>query len=100
MYKVQSVLTVQLCAASAGLVLHSLWYFSKVYHHSTGPAKCHPGHTGSKGAGTLLYGSERTGSGLGAAKLGIAGCCCRGIAFEGNIAARGVLVARRPLSSM
>jgi hypothetical protein len=26
-----------------------------------------------QGAGTLLYGSERTGSGLGAAKLGIAG---------------------------
>jgi hypothetical protein len=29
MYKVQSVLKVQLCAASAGLVLHSLWYLQQ-----------------------------------------------------------------------
>jgi hypothetical protein len=29
MYKVQSVLKVQLRAASAGLLLHSLWLFSK-----------------------------------------------------------------------
>jgi len=31
MYKVQSVLKVQLCAASAGLVLHSLWYLQQKY---------------------------------------------------------------------
>lgn len=49
MYKVQSVLKVQLRAASAGLLLHSLGNSSKAQYHSKGPEQCHPGHTGSKG---------------------------------------------------